>query len=85
MNYDALVKSLSDTLSSQKACPGDANLDAIVNAADLSNQAEWRAITGDSSTWWDLNNDGYTDDVDRLELLSLTTTANCTLQPGQSR
>ena len=85
LNYDALVKSLSDTLNSQKACPGDANLDAIVNAADLSNQAEWRAITGDSSTWWDLNNDGYTDDVDRLELLSLTTTANCTLQPGQSR
>lgn len=85
VNYEALVKSLFDTLSSQKACPGDANLDALVNAADLNNQAEWRSITDDTSTWWDLNRDGYTNDDDRLALLGLAATANCTLQPGQSR
>jgi hypothetical protein len=84
-NYDGLVKSLNDTLSSQKACPGDANLDALVNDADVADQAQWRAITSDTSTWWDLNRDGYTNDADRQELLGLTTTANCTLQPGQSR
>ena len=84
-NYDALVMSLVKTLNSQKSCPGDANLDALVNSADLSNQAEWRAITGDTSTWWDLNRDGYTDKTDRDELLRLTATANCTLKPGQSR
>lgn len=84
-NYDALVSSLTDTLDSQKACPGDANLDALVNSADLSNQAEWRNITGDTSTWWDLNRDGYTTDSDRDALLALTATSNCTLQPGQFR
>ena len=85
VNYEALVKSLFDTLSSHKACPGDVNLDALVNAADLNNQAEWRSITNDTSTWWDLNRDGYTNDDDRLALLGLTATSNCTLQPGQSR
>lgn len=85
VNYSALVKSLSDTLNSQKSCPGDANLDALVNDADLSNQAQWRAITNDSSTWWDLNRDGYTNDTDRLALLALTYDADCTLRPGQSR
>jgi len=84
-NYDALVQSLSATLNSQKACPGDANLDAVVNAEDLGNQSEWRTITGDTSTWWDLNTDGYTNDADRQALLGLVATANCTLQPGQSR
>lgn len=85
VNYDALVSSLNTTLNSQKACSGDANLDAVVNNADLANQAEWRAITQDTSTWWDLNRDGYTNDVDREALLGLIATSNCTLQPGQSR
>ena len=85
VNYDALVTSLNDTRSSQKACPGDANLDAVVNNADLINQAEWRNITGDTSTWWDLNRDGRTNDADRDALLGLTATSNCALQPGQYR
>lgn len=42
-------------------------------------------MTDDPSTWWDLNRDGFTNDEDRLELLSLAATANCTLQPGQCR
>lgn len=84
-NYEALVIALKDTLKSQKACPGDANLDATVNAADLKNQADWRAITNDTSTWWDLNRDGNTNDDDRLELLELAETLDCTLQPKQYR
>jgi hypothetical protein len=84
-NYDALVLALSDTLSSQKACPGDANLDARVNAADVQNLDEWRTITNGTSTWWDLNRDGYTDDTDRGSLLGLTATSNCTLQQGEYR
>ena len=85
LNYDALVTSLNGTLNSQKACPGDANLDAVVNDADLDNQALWRSITEDASTWWDLNRDGYTNDQDRDDLLGLTATSNCALQPGQYR
>jgi hypothetical protein len=84
-NYDALVLALSDTLSSQKACPGDANLDARVNAADVQNLDEWRTITNGTSTWWDLNRDGYTDDTDRGSLLGLTATSNCALQQGEYR
>jgi arylsulfatase A-like enzyme len=84
-NYVALVKGLSDTLSSQKDCAGDANLDALVNNADLENQAQWRNITSDTSTWWDLNRDGYTNNVDRKALLRLIATSNCKLRPGQYR
>jgi arylsulfatase A-like enzyme len=84
-NYDALVTSLEDTLSSQKPCPGDANLDAVVNDEDLDDQALWRSITDDTSTWWDLNRDGYTNETDRIELLGLTATSNCTLGQGQYR
>ncbi len=84
-NYDALVTSLTDTLNSQKACPGDANLDALVNSADLDNQAEWRTITDNTSTWWDLNRDGLTNDLDRDALVSLSTSSNCTLAQGQYR
>jgi hypothetical protein len=57
----------------------------VVNNADLINQAEWRNITGDTSTWWDLNRDGRTNDADRDALLGLTATSNCALQPGQYR
>ena len=89
-NYNALVKSLTDTLNSQKACPGDANLDGLVNDEDLENQDEWRAITKDTSTWWDLTSegaeghaDGYTDSLDQDALLSLY--GSCTLAQGQYR
>jgi hypothetical protein len=85
-NYNALVTSLEDTLNSQKACPGDANLDGLVNNDDLINQDVWRAITLDTSTWWDLNSggaDGETDSLDRTALLGLF--GSCTLAQGQYR
>ena len=72
-------------MNSQKVCTGDANLDALVNNADLDNQAAWRLITNGTSTWWDLNRDGYTNDQDRDDLRGLTATSNCALQPGQYR
>ena len=84
-NYEALVTSLEDTLSSQKPCKGDANLDAVVNDGDLDDQALWMSITDDTSTWWDLNRDGLTNEADHIELLGLTATSNCTLAQGQYR
>lgn len=83
-NYDALVQSLTATLNSYKACPGDANLNAVVNAADLADQAKWMRITKNTSTWWDMNSDGYTDQADKTALAKLTSSV-CTLLPGQSR
>jgi hypothetical protein len=83
-NYDALVQSLTSMLNSYKACPGDANLTASVNAADLREQTRWMRITGNTSTWWDMNGDGYTDRSDKTALARLTSSV-CTLLPGQSR
>ncbi|WP_395660443.1 sulfatase [Aestuariivirga sp.] len=84
-NYDALDQALNDTLNSQKACPGDANLDALVNQADVQNQADWITITNGASTWWDLDGDGYTDDDDAQALFDLTANPNCDLGQGQYR
>jgi hypothetical protein len=84
-NYDALDQALNDTLNSQKACPGDANLDALVNQADVQNQADWITITNGASTWWDLDGDGYTDDDDEQALFDLTANPNCNLGQGQYR
>jgi len=83
-NYIALVKSLANTINSYKPCPGDANLDAVVNQKDLADQRKWIGITAGTSTWWDMNGDGYTDDVDRAALAQLTASL-CTLAPGQAR
>ena len=83
-NYDALAQSLTNTLNSYKACPGDANLTATVDAVDLLNQARWARITSGTSTWWDMNSDGYTNGADRSALSALTPSI-CTLLPGQSR
>ena len=84
-NYDALVQSLADTLNSYKACPGDANLDAKVNIQDLADQARWMRVTKGTSTWWDMNSDGYTNGTDRSTLAGLITSEVCSLLPGQSR
>jgi hypothetical protein len=57
-----------------------------VNNDDLINQDVWRAITQDTSTWWDLNSggaDGVTDSLDRAALLGLF--GSCTLAQGQYR
>ncbi len=83
-NYNALVQSLTSTLNSYKACPGDANLTASVNVADLSEQTRWMRTTKNTSTWWDMNSDGYTDRSDKTVLARLNSSV-CTLLPGQSR
>lgn len=60
----ALRTERNSLLSSALPCPGDANLDGVVNDKDLSQMLEWMAITNNGSTWWDLNLDGVTNEVD---------------------
>ena len=84
-NYNALVQSLADTLNSYKACPGDGNLDAKVNGQDLADQAKWMRKTAGTSTWWDINGDGYTNSADRTALAGLVGSEICRLLPGQTR
>ncbi len=63
-NYDALAARLAALLSSQPPCPGDGNIDFVVNQKDLE---DWRFYSESSglSSVYDLNLDGVTDDVDQ--------------------
>lgn len=63
-NYDALTAQFKTLLTSQPACPGDINLDGVVDYLDI---AEWGMLQGLSlgnSSWADLNLDGLTDNAD---------------------
>jgi hypothetical protein len=85
-NYDELLAVLEETLASYKDCPGDVNLDAVVNSRDLRNQAYWIRKTKGASTWWDMNNDGYTNSSDKLALRNIVATqSSCGLAAGQTR
>ena len=71
VNFDQLNASLQKLLASEPhlpsnasyaGCPGDGNLDLIVNAADMRN---WEIFAqGGQSTWYDFNFDGLTDRAD---------------------
>lgn len=84
-NYEELVGVLAEMLNSYKDCPGDVNLDAVVNGRDLRDQANWIRRTKRASTWWDMNLDGYTDRNDRLALETIAATQPCSLSQDQTR
>jgi hypothetical protein len=63
-NYDALAAQLAAILSSQPACPGDGNIDFVVNQKDLKGWRFYSESSGLSSVY-DLNLDGITDELDR--------------------
>jgi hypothetical protein len=61
--YNDLLSKLTSILASQPACPGDTNLDGLVNAEDLS---IWqRLIKWAASSVADFNFDGLTDSTDQ--------------------
>ncbi len=62
-NYDALAAQLSALLASQPACPGDGNIDSVVDEQDLD---DWRGYSESSglSSVYDLNLDGLTNTAD---------------------
>ncbi len=62
-NFNSLHTQLQELLASEPACPGDGNLDKVVNGKDRKN---WRRLSrrwGLSSVY-DLNFDGLTDTLD---------------------
>jgi len=67
-NYDALTAQLAQLLASQPACPGDVNLDGVVNNADIADWQMFQALSGLSS-WADINLDGLTDSADLAIIL----------------
>ena len=67
-NFAALSQELNALLASQPACPGDINLDGVVNYLDIAEWGKYQALTGLSS-WADINQDGMTDDADLAIIL----------------
>ncbi|MBY0274424.1 sulfatase-like hydrolase/transferase [Candidatus Binatia bacterium] len=64
--FEALYAELQSILSSEPDCPGDGNLDRLVDQQDLD---EWQLyaedLGGGGSSWYDFNHDGLTNDLDR--------------------
>lgn len=60
--YNSLMSQLNSILASQPACPGDANIDGVVNAEDLS---IWQKLLSWAlSSVADFNLDGLTNNLD---------------------
>ena len=63
-NYNWLVSELQSINNSVVDCPGDGNLDGVVDAQDVEDYNTWATRSGGTSTWFDFNLDGKTDSVD---------------------
>lgn len=62
--YQQLTTEMQRMEDSNAPCPGDGNFDGSVDAEDLADLSYWRGVTNGSSTWFDFNLDGLTDDAD---------------------
>ena len=70
-NYQALVKRLQNIEDSVVPCPGDGNLDKVVDQTDIDQWNVFSATTGTTtengggkSSWYDFNLDGLTNAAD---------------------
>ncbi len=63
-NYDALASQLAAILASSPPCPGDGNIDLVVDQKDLD---DWSSFseTGGLSSVYDFTLDGFTNTADR--------------------
>jgi hypothetical protein len=74
--YAQLTASMKETLKSEPPCPGDGNLDKTVNLQDVANWFYFSTNgvkqpdgTVNTSSWYDFNHDGYTDQQDLLTIV----------------
>lgn len=63
-NYTALQTELQKLTSSRIVCPGDGNLDLVVDNTDIENWKRFNTSNGGKSSWYDFNHDGVTDAAD---------------------
>jgi hypothetical protein len=67
-NYAALQTEMRDLLNSRVACPGDGNLDLVVDEADVTNWKYYSTLNGGRSSWYDFNHDGLTNETDLVTI-----------------
>ena len=75
-NYDALSAQLQAALDSQPACPGDGNIDGVVDAKDEADARSFQALSQGGSSWYDINQDGLTNATD-LQLIGQKLGTQC--------
>jgi hypothetical protein len=63
-SYQQLAAEMQRVIDSNAPCPGDGNSDGVVDAQDLADLSYWRGVTNGSSSWFDFNFDGLTDETD---------------------
>lgn len=63
-NYAALQTEMRSLLDSRVTCPGDGNLDLVVDAADIDNWKHYSTLNEGRSSWYDFNHDGLTNETD---------------------
>ena len=68
-NYDSLTAQFKTLLTSQPACPGDINLDGVVDYLDIAEWETFQELSLGNSSWADLNLDGLTDGADLAIIL----------------
>jgi len=75
-NYDTLKTTLDTLLASRIDCPGDGNLDLVVDEEDVRNWTRFSTQNGGHSSWYDFNHDGLTNDAD-LEIITQNMGRDC--------
>lgn len=63
-NYQQLKGELDTLLASRIECPGDGNLDLVVDEQDVKNWKRFSTQNGGHSSWYDFNHDGLTNEAD---------------------
>ncbi|MEH6566255.1 MAG: sulfatase-like hydrolase/transferase [Halopseudomonas sp.] len=64
-HYDDLLAELDKVINSEPNCPGDGNLDRVIDEQDLTDWAYFSELNQGRSSWYDFNLDGVTDAADR--------------------
>jgi hypothetical protein len=63
-NLATLQTEMRHLLDSRVVCPGDGNLDLLVNDDDIANWKQYSTLNGGRSSWYDFNHDGLTNEAD---------------------
>ncbi len=64
-HYDTLLAELDTIVNSEPTCPGDGNLDRVIDEKDVEGWTYFSQLSGGRSSWFDFNLDGLTDAADR--------------------